>query len=405
MSFTKYDIPAKTFCIIDMGSYKLRLCAARFKNKQIELLSYSEKRQDISYFANNECLNLPGLCNNISEAIKKLERESGETLDNIIINYPFWELFLSGKKINHKRKFPHTEISHAEIDSIMQSVENLCLKKLAAEIDKLYGLSRDEIQIILSRVNSISIDGTKYDKILGKEGSNIKISLLNGFIPLAKHNLMIQMGNVLGKNIQKILPNEYCITKVFPEYDDVLIINLWATQTSLSLKSDGETAGISKVPIGINDLVSKIAKSHKTSKAQIIEKLDSDLYSEEKEQFLKIWGDALGITLKEMLWDDLCPKHFYICGGGAQNSFIHKYIQAFPFYSYDINTLWKIEYISEDKTSILKQVHNISMQDIEKIPLDMYALLLETNHMISKEKDIVSNSLKAAIKKLGYIKN
>lgn len=89
MSFTKYDIPAKTFCIIDMGSYKLRLCAARFKNKQIELLSYSEKRQDISYFANNECLNLPGLCNNISEAIKKLERESGETLDNIIINYPF----------------------------------------------------------------------------------------------------------------------------------------------------------------------------------------------------------------------------------------------------------------------------------------------------------------------------
>lgn len=45
------------------------------------------------------------------------------------------------------------------------------------------------------------------------------------------------------------------------------------------------------------------------------------------------------------------------------------------------------------------------MQDIEKIPLDMYALLLETNHMISKEKDIVSNSLKAAIKKLGYIKN
>jgi cell division ATPase FtsA len=87
--FIKKHIPSKILCVIDIGSYKLRVCAATFKNKSVEVLSYREKRQDISYFSNNECLNLPGLCENISEIIKKLEEDIGIPLDDIVINYPF----------------------------------------------------------------------------------------------------------------------------------------------------------------------------------------------------------------------------------------------------------------------------------------------------------------------------
>jgi hypothetical protein len=53
----------------------------------------------------------------------------------------------------------------------------------------------------------------------------MKISLLNAFIPSSKHQLISQIGNVLGKNIYRILPTEYCITKIFAR-KDVLIINL-----------------------------------------------------------------------------------------------------------------------------------------------------------------------------------
>jgi hypothetical protein len=70
LSFTKKNIPAKTYCIIDIGSYKIRACAAAFKNRKISLLGYHEKRQDISYFSNNECLNIPGLCTNIADTIE-----------------------------------------------------------------------------------------------------------------------------------------------------------------------------------------------------------------------------------------------------------------------------------------------------------------------------------------------
>lgn len=405
MAFTKKHIPSKTLCIIDIGSYKLRVSAARFKNKRIHVLWYSEKRQDMSYFANQECLNLPGLCTNISEAIEKLEKQIDLSLDQVIINYPFGELFLGSKKINYKRKFPHKDISLEELEDIMQRVEKLCLKNLTAQVDKLYGLSESEVQILLSRVNSVSIDGKQHEKIIWKQWENMKISLLNAFIPSGKHTLLSQIGNVINKDIFRVLPTEYCITKIFKQ-KDLVVINIGATQTTISLKLESDVVGISKIPIGINDLVTKISKKHNhDSRAEIIEKLSEDFYKDEKEDFLRVWGESIGITLQEMLGKEICPKHIYIWGGGWNNNFIQNYLQNFNFAKYDIRIIWDVVFIKEDMTDILKPMKYIQIEDIQRIPLDMYVLLLETNHIISKEKDVVSSSLKTAIKKLGYIKS
>ncbi len=405
MVFTKQHIPSKTLCIIDIGSYKLRVCAARFKNKRIHILGYTEKRQDISYFANQECLNIPGLCENILEAIEKLEKEIDLPLCEVIINYPFWELFLGSKKINYKRKFPHKDISLQELDTIIESVEKLCLKSLSEEVDRLYGLSPQEIQVLLSRVNNVLIDGEFQEKIVGKQGENIKISLLNAFIPESKHRLVSQIGTVIHKNIFRVLPTEYCISKIFPQ-NDIIIINIGATQTTLSLKIWGDIMGISKISIGINDLVNKIAKNHNDSRAEIIELLNSEAYKQEKQDFLTIWWESIWITLAEMLKKEICPKYFYIWwGGGKNNIFIQKYLQDFNFGKYNIRIINEISFVHEDMSEILKPMKYIKLEDIQRIPLDMYVLLLEANHIIAREKDLISSSLKAAIEKLGYIKS
>lgn len=168
MVFTKQDIPSQLLCIIDIGSYKLRVCAASFKNKRIEVLGYHEKRQDSSYFSNQECKNLPGLCQNISDAIKKLEQELDISLHEIVINYPFGEIFLASKKIHHTRKNPLLPLEEEELISIMLLAEQQCLRQLTQEVEALSGLREPEIQVLLSRVNHVSLDGRQQEKILGE---------------------------------------------------------------------------------------------------------------------------------------------------------------------------------------------------------------------------------------------
>jgi Tfp pilus assembly PilM family ATPase len=109
----------------------------------------------------------------------------------------------------------------------------------------------------------------------------------------------------------KVLPTEYCITKIFPQ-KDVVIINVGATQTTLSLKKDGDVLSISKIPIGINDLVKKIIKQQSITRVDIIDQLNSDMFQTEKQEFLQIWGEGIGITLQEVLGKTICPKYFYI---------------------------------------------------------------------------------------------
>lgn len=61
--------------------------------------------------------------------------------------------------------------------------------------------------------------------------------------------------------------------------------------------------------------------------------------------------------------------------------------------------------IQEDVTAFVHAMKSITLEEVERMPLDMYVLLSETNMLLSQESDIISISLKHAIEKLGYIKS
>lgn len=90
----------------------------------------------------------------------------------------------------------------------------------------------------------------------------------------------------------RTLPSEFCLIKLF-EQESIIVINLGATQTSISIKIDNELLGITKVSIGINDLLTSIARNTKEARNQILEKLDTSEYLQEKQSFLDIWSSAV----------------------------------------------------------------------------------------------------------------
>lgn len=402
MSFTKKNIPAKTYCIIDIGSYKIRLCAAHFKNRKISVIWYHEKRQNISYFSNNECHNLSALCQNISEAFHALEEKISFPLDEIILSYPFGEIFYSAKQVHYKRKHKEKILDQQELGEIFQALEKMIIQKQSSEIQQNYGYEETELQVILSRVYNIKIDGKSTKKLLWESGEHISISLSNGIIPKSKHTVMMQIGNVVWKNIKKVIPSEYAVSSMFQE-KNLLIVNIWATATSLTLKHGGNVIGISKVPIWIHSLIEKLAQKYKKSRAEIIETLSYPQYQEQRSFFLEIWGKSFILSLKEIVWKNICPKKIYLGWGGANNKFIQEYIQKLDFSEYWVSVPAQFDFISEDLAPILQIMENIQIQEISKISLEMYSLLLETHHLIKREHDIVSNTLKSAIKRLGYI--
>ena len=102
MAFTTKKIKSKTVGIIDIWTYKIRVAITKYKNKDLELIGYWEKRSFITeYNSVSDALDTKQTYEHISDAIKKAETDAQTKITEVIINIPFQELFFEFSKVNY----------------------------------------------------------------------------------------------------------------------------------------------------------------------------------------------------------------------------------------------------------------------------------------------------------------
>jgi len=399
MKFTKKNIPSEKYCIIDIWSSQIRALGFWYKNKKIHILHYHEKRQDTSYFVWSECINHQWLSENIGEILSIIEKASLQKFDNIILSYPFSEIEVFFRSVNYKRKNPEKLMNIWELEEVFSWIQKQILNGVSEEIESHTGRNFSDFHIILSEILSMKIDNTKVVKVLETQGAFINSEIRNIFIPKERYDFLKKICHSNKKKLSHVLPSEHCILDMFEE--ELCAIDLWESSTSISIRKKWWYRKIVKIPIGTWKLIEKIKLISSYSRSQIIESLRKwDDFRDEKQAFLKIWISSLCYTLRDVLGWEICPHNFYLHGGGMNNSFIKKALFDTNFSKHHIKMVSEIRILSENMSSILAHIDHISLEDISKIPLHMYALLIEMRKIISRESDVVAKSLKHATKKI-----
>ncbi|PID87599.1 hypothetical protein CSB07_00570 [Candidatus Gracilibacteria bacterium] len=391
MNFIKREIKAETIGIIDIGSYKIRAGICNFKNGDLELIGYGEKRQDTRYIKSGEVTNIEGLCKNIESALKKAEKGLKIKVKKIIINISFKEVFIKTNKLNYKRKDIYKEIDKEELDTIIKKVEKKIISEHLSDIKNDSGYNKSDLKLILSNITKIQIDKIDTKKLLGQNGENISLSILNTFIPLSQYNLLEYIEEYLNKKIIKILPSEYAITKLFKKKNNIVIIDVGNYHTSIIIKKEGQIIGVSKIPIGIGNLVKNIRKNNDVSKINIINSMDENIYADEKIDFLEIFEECLIAGLEKILGNNICPHNFFVSGGGS-NIFVKNYIKQIKFQKRGIKIIKEVNFV-EPKIKYLENILSSSN-------LNIISMIITTLDFIKKGKDPISESLRKLIKKI-----
>lgn len=398
MPFQTQNLPSQVIAIVEVGSYRIKVCVCEFKNDKVNILTYSEKRQSTSYFVNGECKNLEMLGTWIKDALKKTEKENNIQIKDVVINYPFGELFFYNNKLNYKRENEKHLITKDELQKIFKKTEKIILQKCFKDIEKKSGFIETDIKLIISSILNINIDNQSYQRIIWETGSDMSISLLNMLIPMDKANHIKYIGEIIEKNIKKIIPTEFSLRTLFQE-KDIVIIHIGATYTTITIKLKGKITGISKIPIWVNDLTQMIASTHKHAKSEIIRNIDTGVYTEKEQDFLDIWKQWLIVGIKEILSDEVCPKDFYILSD-ISISFVEKSIGLINFPSSDIKLVNKIHFKEIKEAQIETQIENC---DDFEISIEIAAMILELKNLIKKEKSPLVKSLKKAVLELWYL--
>ena len=396
MNFITKKIPTQYVGIIDIGSSKIRVGICSFENKELTLIGYGEKRQNIGDMTGTEVNNIKWVCDSVTSAIEKAEKNGGVKIENIIINIPFDELFVGFNKLEYIRQDNELEIDTSELQQIIDYVEYHSLKKQYDHIFSEYGYHSDDVRLILSSVQEIYLDDTKTKKILHKPWARIDVSLINICIPESKYELIHTIESATNKKILQIIPSEFALYKITNQQKSIVIIDIGSCSTSIIVKKKGQLIGIKKLSVGIGHLISRIQQTHPKTHTDIIRSLESDLYRNEKKESLSIFGDVIGISLFEILWSKKnCPSKFFITGWWA-NQFLTRFVQYMNLASYGIGQIGTTKIVSASQLREDGDIHDNS----SKSNLGIYAMMMAAREFIKKQRDPVEDSLKKTVEKL-----
>jgi hypothetical protein len=347
-----------------------------------------------------EFQDLEWISENISQALHKAEIDWDILVDDIIINLPTPHLFFEFSKINHIRENSDIEIDDKELYKIMNTIEWLALKKHYKNIKNNSGYKKNDLRLLISNITNVLLDNKKSKKIIWTTPKEVNISLLNIFIPESKYEIIRYLKQSIWKNIINIIPSEFAITGLFKKTNNIVIIDLWNSHTSIIVKKNWNILWAKKLSFWINDLIKQIRQNYNLTKNDIIEKIDQEIFIPEKVIFLEIFKDILSITLEEILWKDICPNNFFMAWWWS-NKFIKNYLQNIDLNTSWLKIVWKVSYVYPSIDFIDNKItNNPDWIDWAKSNINIFAMIKTTLDFIKKDKNKIEKTLQKVISDL-----
>lgn len=400
MNFKRNEIPAKYIWIIDIWTYKIRVWICKILNRNVELIWYWEKRQDINDIDLLEIKNLENVCQNINQAIEKAQNDAKIKIQDFMINVISPNLFFESSSINFIRD-NDKEIDEKEAYEILKNLENQAFRNHYKRIKNSTWYNKSDLKLIISDVLNLSIDSEINNKnIIWTNPKNIKLSILNIFITENKFEFKNQIWKYLKKNIINIIPSEFALLSLFHNKKNVIIIDLWNSHTSIIVKKDDFVLWAKKLSFWINDLIKKIRQNYNLTRIDIINSIDSENFLNEKNEFLEIFKDILAISLEDILKDEICPDSFFMVWWWA-NKFIKNYLEKTNFNNYNLKIVKNINFISPKIDFIDDKItENPEWIDAVKSNINIYAMIKTALDFIKKDKNKIERTLKKIIEEI-----
>lgn len=393
MSFIQKIIPSKKVIIVDVGTYKVKVALCEYKNNEIHILSYAEKKQDASDIIGSEIANIEWVSNTIELALDKIGKETNINPKDMIINIPTSTIISSGKDLSYSRDKADENISIEELDYIIAKAERQALDDAKIQIYNKTGYSQVDMKLITSSITDINIDGFKVSNPLGFTGKNINLCVLNIFIPASRYHIINTIGNYLGKNILSIIPLEFSLPKILGNseyaYDDVIFIDVGNTKTSLIVQKWWVILWFDKINLWIQDLVKSIKEKTWETTIEIIKNIqDLSKYTQEKNEFLSVWEEGCIISLKEILKSNLVPHKIFL-SGGWDNNFVREHLSKIDLPKYTLHSLKPFSFISIDFEKDIK-VHS-DRKIFDKTNIGLLSMIIASKEIIQyKNNPILS---------------
>lgn len=318
---------------LDIGTEFVKALIAKLNDDTLDIVGVGRSRQDISDMHGGAIADISGVVRNCEEALSEAEDQAGLQAKRVVIGIAGELVKGVTNTIRYRRPQPDRPLDVAEMEFIIEKVQERAQIKAQKQIALETGNEDVEVKLVNSALVTIHIDGYKVSNPIGFQGKDIAVQIYTAFAPMVHIGALERVADELALELVAVAAEPFAVSRAVLGTDassniTAILADVGGGTTDIAVVNDGGVEGTKMFGIGGRSFTRTIASEMDLSYNDA-EKLKVNIDSPQiktsvaKEansaidKTLNVWIAGVELALDEFESVDHLPNRILLCGGGA----------------------------------------------------------------------------------------
>ena len=318
---------------LDIGTEYIKALIAKMDGDRMEIVGVGRAHQEISDMYAGAIADISGVVRNCETALSAAEDQAKLQAKKVVIGIAGELVKGTTNTIRYRRPQPDKPLNAAEMEFIIQKVQERAQRKAQKQIALETGNDDVEIKLVNSALVGIHIDGYKVSNPIGFQGHDVAVQIYTAFAPMVHIGALERVAEELSLELLAVAAEPFAVSRSVLGTDansnfTAILADVGGGTTDIAVVNDGGVEGTKMFGIGGRSFTRTIA-SELDIAYDDAEKLKINIDSDQVkpsvaeevnvaiDKTLDVWIAGVELALSEFDAADHLPNRILLCGGGA----------------------------------------------------------------------------------------
>ncbi len=318
---------------LDIGTEFVKALIAKINNDSLEIVGVGRAHQAISDMHSGAIADISGVVKNCEEALAEAEDQAGLQAKRAVIGIAGELVKGVTNTIRYRRPQPDKPLDVAEMEFIIEKVQERAQGKAQQQIALETGNEEVEVKLVNSALVSIHIDGYKVSNPIGFQGRDVAVQIYTAFAPMVHIGALERVADELALELVAVAAEPFAVSRSVLGNDasssfTAILVDIGGGTTDIAVVNDGGVEGTRMFGIGGRSFTRTIASEmdlgYNEAEKLKVNVENSQIKPAVKKQVeaavdktLDVWLAGVELALSEFDSVDHLPNRILLCGGGA----------------------------------------------------------------------------------------
>ena len=337
----KEDLSDNHIVALDIGTEFVKALVAEIEGDEIRVIGVGRARQSVADMHSGAIADIASVVQNCENALIEAEDQAEIQAKKAVIGIAGELVKGATNTIKYRRPQPNRPLDEAEMEFIIDKIQERAQLKAQREIALETGNQEAEIKLVNSAIVGIHIDGYKVSNPIGFQGKDVSIQIYTAFAPTVHIGAIERVANELALDLIAVAAEPFAVARSVVGSDSssnftAILADVGGGTTDIAVVNDGGVEGTKMFGIGgrsfTNQIANELSLSYKNAEKLKInlsnEKLKSTIAKQAIDAIdntLDVWISGVELALSDFENVDYLPSKILLCGGGSSlNSLVER---------------------------------------------------------------------------------